>query len=129
MPYNVTESILDSVKKTLGIDPKFLEFDPDILININAAISTLRQIGIGPDEGFLVTDDEQTYSDFLGEESKEINMVKMYLFQKTKLGFDPPTNGTVLQCLKDSIAELEWRLNIQVDPVTTFEIDEVTNDE
>lgn len=117
----VTESILDSVKKLLGLDPEFTEFDPDILMNINAAIFTLRQLGVGPDDGYTVTSREQTYEDFLGEDNKEIPQVKMYLVYKTRLGFDPPSSSFVLESIKEMIREAEWRLNAQVDPKTTFE--------
>lgn len=115
------ESILNSVKKLLGILPETTEFDPDIIMNINAAISTLRQIGVGPNEPYLVTDAEQTFSSFLGEDSKETSLVKMYLFYKTKIGFDPPQSSIVMESIKEMIKETEWRLNVQVDSENTFE--------
>ena len=37
--------------------------------------------------------------------------VKTYVGQKVKLIFDPPTNASLLQALKDSVAEFEWTLN------------------
>lgn len=116
---DVKETILNSVKKLLGINSEFHEFDSDILMNINAAIFTLRQIGVGPEELFTVTG-EETYEDFLGEGNKEIPQVKMYLFYKTKLSFDPPTSGTVTECIKEFIREAECRLSYQVDPYDVF---------
>lgn len=113
------ESILNSVKKLLGIPEDLCEFDPDIIMNINAAIFTLRQIGVGPEEGFTISG-EETYTDFLGEGNKEIQQVKMYLFYKTKLSFDPPTSGTVIECMKEFIREAECRLSYQVDPCDVF---------
>lgn len=112
---DVQESILNSVKKLLGIEPDYTDFDPDILMNINAAIMTLRQLGVGPIEGFMITSADETYEDYLGEGNLETSSVKMYLFYKTKLGFDPPQSSTVMTCIKEAIAELEWRLNVQVD--------------
>lgn len=119
---DIKDSILNSVKKQLGILPEMKEFDQDIIMNINAAILTLKQIGVGPqDEPFLVEDETQTYSDYLGEDSKETSYVKMYLYYKTKLGFDLPQSSIVVETIKTMIAETEWRLNVQVDSRSTFE--------
>lgn len=117
----VTDSILNSVKQLLGYEAEYTEFDPNIVMNINSAIFTLRQIGVGPENGFEITGPDETYADFLGEGSKETSAVKMYLYYKTKLGFDTPQNSYLIQQIKDEIKELEWRLNAQVDPKTTFE--------
>lgn len=114
-----TESILLSVKKLLGIEPDYTQFDPDIIMNINAALQTLMQIGVGPETGFFISGVNETYKDYLGNDSK-MQMVKMYLFYKTKLGFDPPQSTAVMECLKEMIRESEYRLNLQVDPVDTF---------
>lgn len=121
METKIEDSILESVKKMLGIQSDYEEFDPDIIMNINAAIATLRQIGVGPQEElFMITGSNETYSDFLGEDNKEIPQVKMYLFYKTKLGFDPPQSSLVAESVKEMIREAEWRLNVQVDPRSTF---------
>ncbi len=120
--FDVKDSILNSVKKQLGIYPDSKEFDPDIIMNINSAILTLKQIGVGPqDELFSIEDETQTYSDFLGKDSKETPYVKMYLFYKTKLSFDPPQSSIVTEAIKSMISEMEWRLNVQVDSRNTFE--------
>lgn len=119
---DIKKSILNSVKKQLGILPEMKEFDPDIIMNINAAILTLKQLGVGPqDDVFTVEDETQTYDDFLGEGSKETPYVKMYLFYKTKLVFDPPQSSIVAEAIKQNITETEWRLNVQVDSRRTFE--------
>lgn len=115
-------SILNLTKKRLGILPDTKEFDQDILMCINASISVLRQIGVGPqDYVFMVKDETQTYADFLGEDSNEIPLVMEYLSQKAKLMFDPPQSSIVSEAIKEMIKETEWRLQTQVDPITTFE--------
>lgn len=116
-----SESILVSVKKLLGIPEEVKVFDLDIMMNINAAIATLRQIGVGPNEGYTVTSKDETYEDYLGEEFSETALVKMYLFHKTKLGFDPPQSSIAVEVIKEMIREDEWRLNVAVDPENTFE--------
>lgn len=117
----IQDSILNSVKKSLGYMPEYTDFDEEILMQINAAIFTLRQLGVGPSDGFTVTSPEQTYEEFLGEENKEIPEVSLYLSMKARLGFDPPASSYVADILKKQIEEAEWRLNVQVDPFDTFE--------
>lgn len=119
---DVKDSILNSTKKQLGILPDMTDFDTDILICINSAITTLRQIGVGPqDLVYTVEDATQTYDDYLGEGSNEIAIVKGYLAQKVKLMFDPPQSSIVMEAVKSMIKETECRLSYQVDPEDTFE--------
>lgn len=128
--FNKTESILTSVKKLLGIEETCEEFDIDIELNINAAIFTLRQLGIGPNTSFMVTSKSTTYADYLGEDSNLIPQVKMYLYYKTKLGFDPPSSATVMECMKQMIAEAEWRLLQDADEKDFFDDGgEIQNDD
>lgn len=112
----INDSILDSVKKMLGYEPEYTEFDQEILMHINAAMFTLRQLGVGPQDGYTVSSSDQTYADFLGEGAKTIPQVRTYLYYKVKLAWDPPQSASVLEVLKTEIAEAEWRLNVQVDP-------------
>lgn len=120
----LSESILTSVKKLLGISEEMKAFDLDIMLNLNAAIATLRQIGIGPKEGYTVTSKDETYEDYLGEDYPETAQVKMYLFYKTKLGFDPPQSSIAVELIKEMIKETEWRLYVSVNPEDTFEVEE-----
>lgn len=115
-----SESILASVKKLLGINDVD-DFDQDIITHINSSISILRQLGVGPIKGFMITGEEETYQDYLGEDSKEIPMVKQYFYCRVRKTFDPPTSGSVMSALDEQIKELEFRLNFQVDPEDPFE--------
>ena len=49
-------SILDSIKKLLGIDPSDPSFDDEVIMDINSVFTILTQLGIGPKGGFLITD-------------------------------------------------------------------------
>lgn len=116
-PEKKSTSILDSVKKLLGILPEMKEFDLDILMHINSAISILSQIGVEPLNGFVVLSEEDTYEDYLGEKSQQLGPhVSLYLMYRTKLGFDPPQSSIVTECIKEAIRELECRLSYMVDP-------------
>lgn len=112
------DSILISIKKLLGIDALCDQFDTDIIIQINSALMTLNQLGVGPAKGFVVTSNSETWSDFLGE-TQMIEGVKTYVFLKTRLVFDPPQASAMIEAIKQQISELEWRLNVAVDPVQT----------
>lgn len=113
---NITDSILNSVKKMLGLEPDNTEFDPDVIININSAFFTLSQLGVGPECGFNIEDDSSTYHDYLGDQPQLIHPVKMYLYDKTRLGFDiSSTSASVKDQIKDEIRELEWRMMAQVE--------------
>lgn len=115
-------SILNSIKKNLGIEEDFTEFDPDIITHINTALNVLTQLGVGPTGGFQIDDSSATWSDFVTGE--RLNMVKTYITAKVRLIFDPPQMTSVIECLKETIRELECRLNYEVDPPDTFD-DEV----
>lgn len=104
------QSILKSVKKILGVDPTVTTFDDDILTHINSAFSTLRQIGIGPVDGFMVEDDEAMWVDFIGA-TPLLTQVKTYVCLKVRIVFDPPTTSYLIGAINDQIRELEWRLN------------------
>lgn len=105
------ESILNSVKKALGIGPDYDAFDTDVIIHINSVFSTLNQLGIGPDEGFMIEDADAKWEDFLLND-KRLNSVKTYVYLKVRILFDPPTSGFVLTALQEQTKELEWRLNV-----------------
>lgn len=106
------QSILKSTKKILGVDASYSAFDLDIITHINTAFSTLNELGIGPELGFMIEDDEALWSDFLGDDPR-FNAVKTYVFLRVRVLFDPPTTGYLVTAMKEQIQELEWRLNRQ----------------
>ena len=104
-------SVLNTIKKLLGLDADDDSFDSDICIGINSAILTLNQLGLEGTEGFIVTSDEQEWSDYLND-NKLLPMVQQYIHLKTKMSFDPPQNSIVCENLKQIITELEWRIRM-----------------
>lgn len=112
------ESILTSIKKLLGIEAEYTHFDQDIMIGINSAFMALGQLGIGPDLGFVISGDTEKWSDLLGAR-KDLEAVKTYVYLKTRLGFDPPSNAFLVEAMERQITQLEWRLNVQAENTTT----------
>lgn len=114
------ESILNSVKKLLGgLVSEYTAFDDQIIMHINSVFQILYQLGVGPSTPFFIEDGDAVWSDFTTNIS-ELSMVKSYVGLKVQQMFDPPQGGAVAEAAKRMIDELEWRLNVQVDPSTTF---------
>jgi len=109
------DSILNTVKVGIGgVTVDNTDFDDILIMLINSAFSTLKQLGVGDD--FEISDDTAVWSDYGVDDTAVLNMVKDYVTKKTKLGFDPPTNSSAVQIIKDDITQLEWRMNVAVDP-------------
>ena len=108
-------SILDSIKKLLGIPSEVTEFDTDILIHINSVFSILTQLGVGPSSGFSIEDSSAEWSDFIGDDAR-LSDVKSYVYLKTRLLFDPPASSAAMDAMNRMASELEWRINVSVDP-------------
>ena len=107
-------SILNTIKKMLGLDANYTAFDTDIIIHINSALMTLTQLGVGSPSGFSITSSLATWQDFIGT-ATDLEAIKSFIYLKTRLAFDPPATSFVLEAIKAMINEYEWRINIQVD--------------
>lgn len=85
-------------------------FDTDLIININSAFSVLTQLGAGPAGGFFISDYTAKWSDFIDSEREDLEMIKMFVYCKTKLGFDPPSNSSAAAQMEKNMKEYEWRI-------------------
>lgn len=108
------ETILTSIKKQLGIDDSNTDFDSQVMMGINMALSVLTQIGIGPSSGFSLTNGAEKWSDYISEldTSPKYIMVQSYIYCRTKLFFDPSASQVLNKALTDTANELEWRLKV-----------------
>lgn len=110
------ESILTSIKKLLGLNEDYTQFDEDIIMHINTVFLNLTQLGVGPKNGFIIEDDSSVWSDFVDiDDNTQLHAIKTYIYLKVKLVFDPPLSSSVVESMNRMIAELEWRLNVVVD--------------
>lgn len=103
------ESILTSIKKLLGMPKEYTAFDQDVIMHINSVFMVLKQLGVGPSEGFFIEDDSTTWSEYI-EDPLKWHAVKTYMYAKVRLIFDPPQNSSHIKCLEQTVAEFEWRL-------------------
>lgn len=106
----MTNSILTSTKKALGIEDDDTSFDPDVVMYINAALSELHDLGIGPELGFTITDKTATWDDLLGD-TKLFEDVKTYVYLFVRLIFDPPSTSFGISAMEKQIEKRAWLIN------------------
>ena len=111
----INDSILKSVRKLLGMNESYTAFDNDLIININSVFVILNQLGVGPDDVFAITGEEELWSDFLEDDETNMNFVKSYMHQKIKSWFDPSTSVAAIESNERVISELEFRMMVQAD--------------
>lgn len=105
-------SILTEVKKACNISEEYDVFDSDVIMHINSVFMILNQIGVGPAAGYRIKNKDNKWSEFIPEDDLRFEAVKTYVCSKVKLIFDPPSSSIVTECLKQIVAECEWRLNL-----------------
>lgn len=113
----ISESILTSIKKLLGIDENYMHFDADIIMHINSVFSILTQMGVGPSNGFSISGKDDTWSAFITDKPNIFSLVKSYVYMKVRLLFDPPLSSAAIEAINRQISEFEWRLFVAADPV------------
>lgn len=108
------DSILNSVKKMLGIQEEYEAFDQDIIMHINSVFMILNQIGVGPSKCFSISDSSSSWDEFK-QGDNTLESVKSYMYMKVRLMFDPPQSSVVMEAINKSVNEIEWRLKIAAD--------------
>lgn len=117
----LTESVLLSTKKVLGIGGTQDAFDQDVLTHINSAFSVLAQLGVFPEAGVLVPDVDFTWGDLLdpNDESLDpapmmvswVQHIRTYVFLYAQMMFDPPTTGFLMTARQRQLEEHVWRIS------------------
>ena len=107
------EVILESIKKLIGPSASYEIFEPDLIIHINTIFFTLCQLGV-TEEPFVISDGTETWDEF--HAGTDLEAVKTYVYLKCRMYFDPPTNSALISAINEQIKELEFRLNVEVDP-------------
>lgn len=107
----MSESILTSIKKNLGLAESYEAFDADIILFINSSIANLTQLGVGLDAGFQIVDKTATWESFLGTDPR-LNNIKTFIYLKVRLLFDPPATSFAIEAFENQAKELEWRISV-----------------
>ena len=110
----MNESILTTIKKLVGIDETYTQFDADLVIHINSALIVLFQLGVGPSDGFSITGKKETWSEYTDDETL-YEMIKTYVYLYVKNIFDPPSSSSVLDSYNKMMTQLEWRIAVMTD--------------
>ena len=105
-------SILNDVKKQIGIALSNTDFDQDLIIHINTVLFILWQMGILNDD-YQISSNADTWSKILlNPDQIVLSALKTWVALKTKLIFDPPTSSVLTQAINANIDELTWRIYI-----------------
>lgn len=107
-------SILESIKKLLGISPSDDGFDQEIKDLINAEFLTLHQLGVGPEAGFSIDGQDDLWDDYTDNLHLQ-DAVRQFVYLRARLVFDPPASSTVSEAINNRISELEFRINVQAE--------------
>ena len=110
-------SILQTIAQLIGGEEYGEHFYTDLVVAINTALSVLTQVGVGPEEGFAITGEEDTWRDFLGDDTR-LNMAITYVQTKVRMIFDPPQSNVLKEAMTELINEMEWRAYIAADPAS-----------
>lgn len=107
------DSILTSIKESLGITEEYKQFDRQIIMHINSVFMILKQLGVGPTEGFFITDDAAKWTDFIPNPAR-LQAVKTFVSLKVKMVFDNVSmTGAVISANNEILKELEWRILVE----------------
>lgn len=105
------DSILTSIKKLLGIHEDYTIFDSDLIIHINTAFAILNQLGVGPENGFMIEGSREIWDDYIKDYN--YSMVKSFVFLNVRLAFDPPSSTALIESMQRQLSELTWRLELE----------------
>lgn len=101
----------------LGLTNNYTVFDEDIRVLINSAFAELHSLGVGPENPFIIKSNEEKWDDFINNSNikKELEAIKIYIYIKVRLIFDPPATSYIIKAYQDEINEISWRLNMICD--------------
>lgn len=109
-----SSSILDSIKRLLGISSQDDGFNGEIKDLINAEFLALHQLNVGPEDGFSIEGADETWDEYTTNTHLQ-DAVRQFIYLRVRMVFDPPASSTVAEAINGRISELEFRLNVQAE--------------
>ena len=125
---SLSESILVTVRRSCDIEDDDTAFDSELLRSINSYLQILWMQNVGV-SGFKVTNEDQTWADFLGENTDHLQMAVSYICKRVKLAFDPPTNSSLYNAYKEQADELGWYLGVESDILEGYEGSDISDED
>lgn len=110
------DKILLDLRKNLGIYSEDEAFDSELILHANNSFSTLHQIGVG-DKPIRLTSKDDTWSSLFNGYEKVLDFIKEYTYLKVRLLFDPPSNSSVMDSMKQTVNEVEYRILMEMDGI------------
>lgn len=104
----IMSSILEDVKKQLGIIKEDVAFDKDITIAIDTVLGFLYQIA-AIDSAQTINGYETTWEEMFPETDIR-QFSKEYIYLKVRLLFDPPASSSIAKAYEEQASEIEWRI-------------------
>lgn len=110
-PVFESDSILNTVKRSLDVAIDDTSFDTALILHINSVFSDLYQIGLGAygDVEFEVTGANNTWTIAFGSQ-QNLGMIKSYVALRVRLLFDPPQAGFTTLSMQSQVDKMEWRI-------------------
>lgn len=103
------------------MEKEYTAFDEDIKVHINSVFSDLNQMGVGPESGFAIESEEDTWEVYIGEKII-LNNVRSYMHLRLRLLFDPPPHAFLVSAVEDQVKELSWRIIEQAESLKDREV-------
>lgn len=106
-------TVLSEIKSLLGLATDYSVFDRQILIHINTAVLTLKQLNIITP---IEVGDLTMWADFeVTNQGANITAIKSLVYYKVWLAFDPPVSSSLTESIQNQMRELEFRLLVEAD--------------
>lgn len=109
-------SILDSIKQVIGVDADYTAFDIDVIISINSAFGSLKQLGVGAESGFAISDNTMLWEQYC-QDIVYLGMIKQFIIMTVKIAFDPPATSFGLDAIRKQLEELSFRINVEAENI------------
>lgn len=110
----MNDSILESVKMKIGIDPSETHFDDQLIDYINTALAELHQVGVG-ETPFFIGGTESEWSDFV-EDPFVQELCRTYVAKNVQSAFNPSPSSAMEQATQELCNRLLFRIHVAVDP-------------
>ena len=108
-------SVLNSIKKLLGVDVSNNAFDTDITIFTNSGLSRVKDLGAGKDGVRIYIVDNTTEWTDLFDDDEILQMIQDLVYLTVKLVFDTPGTSFGIKAIEDEILKKEWLITAKVE--------------
>lgn len=110
----VENEVMRDIRSMCGIPSGNSDFDDQIRIHANGALSSMWQLGSFSGNVHVLSDDVTSW-DMIESDPEVQPLVVEYMCLRTRLSFDPPDMSSLETALTGRLDEVEFRLGIVAD--------------